>query len=53
VAVSVETADRIYAMMPDSNTWSLVFTDFSVGDRGRYSCRSSGEMRTLDITNGE
>jgi hypothetical protein len=53
MVVSGDTTDRIYAMMPDSNTWNLEFRNFSVADRGRYSCRSSGEFRTLDVTDGK
>lgn len=52
VLVSLNTSERIYARMPNSNSWILEVTSFSSGDGGMYSCRSSEEMLGLDISSG-
>lgn len=53
VLVSLNTSERIYARMPNSNSWILEVTSFSSGDGGMYSCRSSEEMLGLDISSGK
>ena len=51
--VTLDTAEGIYSQSRNSYTWILVFTNFSSGDTGRYSCSYSGETRILNIITGE
>lgn len=52
-AVTLNTSQSVYSQSPNNSTWTLVFTNFSSNDTGRYSCSYSGEALQLTILSGK